>query len=85
MNTISKSIGAFDAKTHLSQYLDDVEKGERIEITRRGKPVAILVSPDLVYPKTVDVDQVIRRVQERRVTYKIGSEEISEWKAEGRA
>ncbi|MBM3583993.1 MAG: type II toxin-antitoxin system prevent-host-death family antitoxin [Alphaproteobacteria bacterium] len=36
-------IGAFEAKTHLSALLDRVARGETIEITRRGKPVARLV------------------------------------------
>ncbi len=36
-------IGAFDAKTHLSELLERVEKGERFTITRHGKPVAELV------------------------------------------
>jgi prevent-host-death family protein len=34
---------AFDAKTHLSALLDRVAKGERITITRRGIPAAMLV------------------------------------------
>jgi prevent-host-death family protein len=37
------SIGAYDAKTRLSELLDRVEKGEQIVITRHGKPVARLV------------------------------------------
>jgi prevent-host-death family protein len=37
------SVGAFEAKTHLSQLLDAVEQGERVTITRHGKPVALLV------------------------------------------
>jgi prevent-host-death family protein len=37
------AVGAFDAKTHLSDLLDRVEAGEEIVITRRGKPVARLV------------------------------------------
>jgi prevent-host-death family protein len=36
-------IGAFEAKTHLSELLDRVELGEELEITRRGRPVARLV------------------------------------------
>lgn len=32
-----------DAKTHLSRLLDQVEAGEEVVITRRGKPVARLV------------------------------------------
>ena len=37
-----ETVGAFAAKTHLSQLLDRVEKGETIIITRHGKPVAEL-------------------------------------------
>jgi prevent-host-death family protein len=36
-------IGAFEAKTHLSHLLDQVERGETITITRHGKPVARLI------------------------------------------
>jgi antitoxin (DNA-binding transcriptional repressor) of toxin-antitoxin stability system len=35
-------VGAFEAKTHLSQLLDKVEKGAVITITRRGRPVAVI-------------------------------------------
>ena len=37
-----KEVGAFEAKTHLSRLLDEVEKGERIYITRHGKRIAEL-------------------------------------------
>jgi prevent-host-death family protein len=40
------TIGAFEAKTHLSHLLERVAKGERILITNRGKPVAMLVPPE---------------------------------------
>src|SRR5262249_29165393 len=39
------TIGAYEAKTHLPQLLERVAKGEQIVITRRGKPVAMLVPP----------------------------------------
>lgn len=38
-----KTVGAFEAKTHLSELLDLVALGERITITRRGTAVAMLV------------------------------------------
>ncbi|MDN5864750.1 MAG: type II toxin-antitoxin system prevent-host-death family antitoxin [Gammaproteobacteria bacterium] len=44
-------VGAFEAKTHLSALLDRVERGERIVITRRGKPVA-----EIGPLSTVDID-----------------------------
>lgn len=42
------TIGAFEAKTHLSALLDRVEQGERITITRHGVPVAVLVPASAV-------------------------------------
>jgi prevent-host-death family protein len=38
-----KTVGAFEARTHLSELLDLTAMGERIIITRRGKAVAMLV------------------------------------------
>lgn len=38
-----REIQASEAKTHLPQLLDAVERGETIVITRHGKPVARLV------------------------------------------
>jgi len=40
-----ESVGTFEAKTHLTRLLERVAKGERIVITNRGKPVAMLVPP----------------------------------------
>ena len=38
-----REVGAFEAKNRLGALLDQVEHGEEIVITRRGKPVAKLV------------------------------------------
>ena len=37
------TVGAFEAKTHLSALLDRVAAGEEVVITRHGAPVARLV------------------------------------------
>jgi prevent-host-death family protein len=37
-----KTVGTFNAKTHLSDLLDRVARGESFLITKRGKPVAAL-------------------------------------------
>ena len=37
------TVGAFEAKTHLSALLDRVEAGEEVVITRHGRPIARLV------------------------------------------
>lgn len=38
-----EEIGAYEAKTRLSELLARVSRGERITLTRRGVPVAMLV------------------------------------------
>ena len=38
-----ETVGSFEAKTHLPKLLERVARGERITITKHGKPVAILV------------------------------------------
>jgi prevent-host-death family protein len=38
-----KTVDAFDAKTHLNALLKRVSRGETIQITLRGIPVAMLV------------------------------------------
>ena len=38
-----KSVGAYEAKTHLSHLLAEVARGESIQITRHGAAVAVLV------------------------------------------
>lgn len=43
MKAKTKSIGSFEAKTHLSSIIDDVQKGGEYIITKRGKPVAKLI------------------------------------------
>ena len=37
------TVGAFEAKTHLSALLERVGGGEEVLITRHGKPIARLV------------------------------------------
>ena len=38
------TIGAFEAKTHFSAILSQVERGEEVIITRHGHPIAKIVS-----------------------------------------
>jgi prevent-host-death family protein len=37
------TIGTFDAKTHLSEMLDEIQKGKDYIITKRGVPIAKLI------------------------------------------
>jgi prevent-host-death family protein len=47
-DTSGESVGAFEAKTHLSRLLEEVRGGKIITITRRGVPVAVLAPPGAV-------------------------------------
>jgi prevent-host-death family protein len=51
-------VGVFDAKTHLSELIDD---GVAVTITKHGKPVAVLT------PVRPDPKRVIARIREMRV------------------
>ena len=39
----ANTVGAYEAKTHLSELLEKVRAGEEITITRHGSPIARLV------------------------------------------
>jgi len=43
MSEFSEEVGAFEAKTHLSELLREAAAGRSFVITRRGKPLARLV------------------------------------------
>ena len=75
-------ISAFDAKTHLSRLLQEVEQGAAITITRRGKPVARLV-PVEKEPSPLRADEVSKAFQEIRSRAK-GRTDIRKFIEEGR-
>ena len=72
------TVGAFDAKTHFSQLLQRVERGEEITITRRGKVVARLV-PATTRPNRDAALATFRRLRERARRSGIGSFDWTEW------
>jgi prevent-host-death family protein len=39
-----RKVSIAQARDHLTVLLRDVERGKKVELTRRGKPVAVLVS-----------------------------------------
>ena len=53
------TVGSYEAKTHLSELLERVEKGERFTITKRGKPVAILIPAETT---RAEVDRVVQEM-----------------------
>lgn len=79
----AESIGAFDAKTHLSQLLERVSKGESFEITRRGRPIARLV-PCQPHVDAAGLKRWAGRVRNERGCYGVTAADIESWKDEGR-
>lgn len=77
-----RSIGAYEAKTHLPRLLDEVSKGERITITKHGMPVAILVPPGSLGGP--DADALMRRMREFRHSHPLGGVTIRELIEDGR-
>ena len=57
-----ETVGSFEAKTHLSQLLERVAKGEEFTITKHGKPVARLV-PAAAAKSRLDVRKVIEELK----------------------
>lgn len=76
------TIGAFDAKTHLSSLLERVEHGEEILITRHGKAIARLVPAAAA--DRVEVRAVIARMKELRSSTTLGELSWKELRDEGR-
>lgn len=58
------SISYYEARTHFSELLDQVARGKRILITRRGRPAALLTPPPEEARK--DVKEVIREMKALR-------------------
>lgn len=56
-----RHVGSYEAKTHLPELLDYVERGEMVLITRRGRPAARLVP---VTDEASDTRDVITRFQD---------------------
>ena len=78
-----RTVGAYEAKTHLSQLLDEVAAGETIAITRHGVPAALLVP--LGAAQRPDPGTIIDRWREIRKGITLGPDlTIREMIEEGR-
>ena len=66
------NVGAFEAKTHLSELLQRVERGERVTITKHGRPVAQLVPIEDSEARR-DWPAFWERVDDRRVRLPVGA------------
>lgn len=62
-----KKIGTYEARTHWSEVMQDVKKGERYLITHHGEPVAELI------PSQIETRQERSKAAARRLLAIIGS------------
>jgi prevent-host-death family protein len=76
-----ESVGTYELTRNLSKLLERVERGERITITRRGKPVAVLGPPPSEKP---DVKKVIEEFKSFAKGRSLGDISIRELIDEGR-
>jgi prevent-host-death family protein len=78
-----RQVGLAEAKAHLSELVAEVEAGATIEISKRGKVVAV-ISPMQRPTKKLDIER-LRRHQARFTSPPQPTDEsISEWKDDDR-
>lgn len=78
-----KQVQFSTAKAQLSDLIDEVERGESVQITRHGKPVARLIREDDA--RRADALRAMREIEEMRKTApRVTAEEILAWRDEGR-
>lgn len=76
-------VGAYEAKTHLSELLEKVEAGEEVIITKHGAPVAKLVP----LRREAGAEQraaAVRRIQKLAAGLSLGGLKIRDLISEGR-
>ena len=75
-------IGAFEAKTKLSEILKKVEHGERFTVTRRGQAVADIVPSEDI--RRERARQAVQRLLAMPKIEGVSAEMIKAWIEEGR-
>jgi len=77
------TVGAYEAKTHLSELLEKVEAGEEITITKHGAPVANLV-PVKKEVRPEERVAAIDRIQKLATGLSLGALKVKDLIREGR-
>ena len=83
MQQSNNTVGAYEAKTHLSELLEKVEAGEEIVITRHGAPVAKLV-PVKKEASAEERAAAIKRIQKLGTRLSLAGLKVKELITEGR-
>jgi prevent-host-death family protein len=77
-----REVQASEAKTHLPQLLDEVERGETLVITRHGRAIARIVPEAQL--RQEEIDNAIESIKAlRKRSGKITSDEVLSARHEG--
>jgi len=78
-----RSVGMFKTKTHLPELIKDVQQGEELCITNRGREVAFIIPVDKYYKNKYE--QIMQRFVALKKRSPLDSvDDILEMKTEGR-
>jgi len=83
---MSNIVGSFEAKTHFSQLIERVVRGEEIIITKRGLPVAKLTAIDNSM-KIAKAGSAVERIQNLAKRLNLGDlsfDDIKKYRDEGK-
>lgn len=82
---VQREVGIFEAKTHLSELVTEVEAGASLTLTRRGVPVARLV-PMSKRPERRAALARLRQLgaEARAANAGFSLDEVQRWRDEGR-
>ena len=75
---VPKTYAVADARSHLPEILDDVEAGKEIQLTRRGRAVAVMLSPEryeALRRKHADFRDAYRKFVSRHSLEEVGLED----------
>ncbi|HVA15076.1 MAG TPA: type II toxin-antitoxin system prevent-host-death family antitoxin [Stellaceae bacterium] len=78
-----REIGAFEAKNRLGSLLDEIERGEEVVITRRGKAIARLVPANAGFDRD-QAKAAATRIAARQKGVLLGESTIKDLIDEGR-
>ena len=79
-----KSVGVYEAKTHLPRLLAKVQKGDSFEITRHGVPLARLVPIEAPRADRSTVAEALAAWKTARKDIRLKGLSIRELREEGR-
>ncbi len=76
-----RSVGAYEAKTHLAELLGEVSSGQSIIITKHGHPIARLIPAK---SSELNPTKIISLIRESRQGIRLGRLSIKKMLDEGR-